>query len=115
MKYAKVTPIHKNCDKTDNKNYRPISILPNLSNVHERSMYNQIYPYFQTIFSIFQDGFRKSFNAQHGLLTMVEKWRKTLDGGGQTGVVSTNLSKAFDCIDHNLLIAKLNAYGFEKQ
>ena len=46
---------------------------------------------------------------------MIEKWRKTLDKGGQTGAVLTDLSKAFDCIDHNFLIAKLDAYGFEKQ
>ena len=59
-------------------------------------------------------GFRKGFNEQHCLLTMVEKWRKTLDEGGETGAVLTDLSKAFDCIDHNVLIAKLNAYGFEK-
>ena len=52
---------------------------------------------------------------QHCFLAMVEKWRKTLDGDGETGTVLTNLSEAFDCIDHNLLIAKLNAYGFEKQ
>ena len=64
-------------------------------------MYNQIYPYFQTIFSKFQCGFRKGFNAQHCLLAMVEKWRKTLDGGGEMGAVFTDLSKAFDCIDHN--------------
>ena len=115
MKYAEVTPIHKKDDKTDKENYRPISILPNLSKVYERLMYNQIYPYFQTIFSKFQCGFRKGFNAQHCLLAMVEKWRKTLDGGGETGAVLTDLSKAFDCIDHNLLIAKLNACGFEKQ
>ena len=115
MKYAEVTPIHKKDDKTDKENYCPISILPNLSKVYEKLMYNQIYPYFQTIFSKFQCGFRKGFNAQHCLLAMVEKWRKTLDGGGETGAVLTDLSKAFDCIDHNLLMAKLNAYGFEKQ
>ena len=115
MKYAEVTPIHKKDNKIDKENYHPRSILPNLSKVYGRLMHNQIYPYFQTIFSKFQCGFRKGFNAQHCLLAMVEKWRKTLDGGGETGAVLTDLSKAFDCIDHNLLIAKLNAYGFEKQ
>ena len=115
MKYAEVTPIHKKGDKTDKENYRPISILPDLSKVYERLMYNQIYPHFQTIFSKFQCGFQKGFNTQHCLLAMVEKWRKTLDGGGETGAVLTGLSKAFDFIDHNLLIAKLNAYGFDKQ
>ena len=54
MKYADVIPIHKKDDKTDKENYRPISILPNLSKVYERLMYNQIYPYFDTLFSKFQ-------------------------------------------------------------
>ena len=115
MKYADVTPIHKKDDKTDKTSYRPISILPNLSKVYERLMYTQISPYFDSVFSKFQCGFRKVFNAQQCLLTMVEKSRKTLDEGGETGAVLTDPSKAFDCIDHNLLIAKLNAYGFEKR
>ena len=50
MKYADVIPIHKKDVKTDKENYRPISILPNLSKVYERVMYNQIYPYFDTLF-----------------------------------------------------------------
>ena len=73
MKYADVIPTHKKDDKTDKENYRPISILPNLSKVYERLMYNQIYPYFDTLFSNFQCGFRKGFNAQHCLLAMIEK------------------------------------------
>ena len=115
MKYAEVTPIHKKDDKTDKENYRPISILPDLSKVYERLMYNQIYPNSQTIFSKFQCGFRKGFNTQLCLLAMIEKSRKTLDGGGETWAILTDLFKAFDCIDHNLLIAKLNVYGFKKQ
>ena len=88
--------------------------MPNLSKVNERLMYNQIYPYFQTIFSKFQCGFRKGFNAKHSL-SNGRKMAQTPDGDGETGTVLTDLSKAFDCIDHNLLIAKLNAYGFDKQ
>ena len=67
------------------------------------------------MFSKFPCGLWKGFNAQHCLLTMVEKLSKTLDEGGKTGAFLTDLSKAFDCIDHNLLITKLNAYGFEKK
>ena len=63
LKYAEGTPIHIEDDKTDKENYRQISIFSNLSEVYERLVYNQIDPYFQTIFSNFQYAFRKGFNA----------------------------------------------------
>ena len=53
MKYADVTPIHKKNDKNDKSTFRPISILPNLSKVYERLMYNQSIPYFDAVFSEF--------------------------------------------------------------
>ena len=59
LKYADITPIFKKDDKTDKTNYRPISILPNLSKIYERFMQNQMYPYLKQIFSKCQCGFRK--------------------------------------------------------
>ena len=73
MKYADEIRIHEKDDKTDKEIYRPISILPNLSKAYERLMYNQIYPYFDTLFSKFQCGFQKGFNAQQCFLPMIEK------------------------------------------
>ena len=100
-KFHNVTRIHKNYDETDKTNHCPIAILPNLSKVYERLMYNQISPYFDSVFSKFQCGFRKGFSVQHCLLTTVEKWCKALDEGGEKGAVLTGLSIAFDRIDHN--------------
>ena len=114
IKYTDVIPIHKKDDKTHKENYRPISILPNLSKLYERLMYNQIYAYFDKLLSKFQCGFQKGFNAQHCLLAMIKKWCETLDKSGEKVTVLTDLSKAFGWFDHNLLVAKHDPYGFEK-
>ena len=72
-----------------------------------------MYPYLNQIFSKYQCGFKKGYNAQHCLIAIIEKWCKLLDIGGHAGALLTDLSIAFDYIDHELLIAKLHAYGFD--
>ena len=66
--------------------------------------------FFEPFFSKYQCGFRKGHSAQHCLLTIVKKWNKCLDSYGVCGALLTDLSKAFDCLPHSLLIAKLHAY-----
>ena len=60
-------------------------------------------------------GFRKGFNTQHALIRMLEKWKIGLDNGESIGAIFMDLSKAFDCIKHDLLLAKLHAYGFDRE
>ena len=57
-------------------------------------------------------GFRKGFSAQHSLLSIPEKWKSAVDNKKAFGALLMDLSKAFDCLSHDLLIAKLSAYGF---
>ena len=72
MKSANITPVFKNNDRTDETNYRPVSILPNLSKVFERCIYKQLSAYFDGMLSKQQCGFRKGFNVQHSLLKLLE-------------------------------------------
>ena len=71
-----------------------------------------MYDFFQNLFSIFLGGFRKGFSVQHSLARLLKKWQDCLDKKGVVGTVLIDLSKAYDCIQHDLLIAKLAAYGF---
>ena len=107
---AEIRPFYKKDGRTDKSNYRPISILSNVLKIYERSLYNQLYDYFdKNIFSKYQCGFRKGFSTQHALLVLLEKMKIARDREGFCAAVLTDLSKAFDRICHDLLIAKLNA------
>ena len=113
LKAADILPTHKMKDKSDIENYRPISILPTLSKIYERCMCDKMYKFLDQILSKYQRGFRQGYNTQHCLLLMVQKWKKVLDKDGLGGALQTDLSKPFDCIKHDLLIAKLAAYKFD--
>ena len=113
FKVADVTPVFKKGERTSASNYRPISILSNLSKVFERLLYKQISKYFERFLSKYQCGFRKNHSAQNCLVYMLEKFKEALDKKNNFGALLTDLSKAFDCIPHDLLVAKLHAYGFD--
>ena len=110
LKHADVIPVHKKNEKCNKTNYRPVSILTNISKIYEKLLYNQLSKYFDNLLATNQCGFRKGFSSQYCLLVMLEKFKKAIDGGNQFGTLLTDLPKAFDCIDHKLLIAKLYDY-----
>ena len=79
-----------------------------------RIIFNQISIYFEPYFSSFLTGFCKNYNTQHFLLKMLELWKRALDKGKSVGAIFVDLSKTFDTLNHDLLIAKLEAYGSSK-
>ena len=100
FKKAEVRPLSKKDGRKEKSNYRPVSILSNVSKVYERCLYDQIYDFFENKFSKYQCGFRKGFNTQNALLSMVEKMLLARDKEEVCGAILTDLSKAFDCISH---------------
>ena len=112
LKLAEVTPVSKREDELSKENYRPVSVLSHASKIFERIVFNQMNLFFESKFSPQLTGFRKNHSTQNALLNMIEKWRHALDKGKKVGTIFMDLSKAFDTLNHNLLFAKLNAYGF---
>ena len=111
MKNGELSPIFKKNAKTNKSNFRPITLNTALSKVAERIIYDQLYMFMNVKFSNFLCGFRKGYSTKHALLRLIEDWRKALDSKDIVGSVFCDLSKAFDTLPHDLLIAKLEAYG----
>ena len=110
-KTALVRPIHKKDDRDQIKNYRPVSLLNGFSKIYERFLHNSLSEFMDNIFSNFISAYRKNYSSNHVLLRLIDDWKESLDNKNIVGTVLMDLSKAFDCIPHDLLIAKLHAYG----
>ena len=113
LKIAKVVPIYKSEDENIFNNYRPISILPALSKVFEKIIFNQTYSYFDdhNLFFGNQYGFRKKHSTELAVLEVINRNTNQLDKGQTPMNIYLDLSKAFDTLDHDILINKLQYYG----
>jgi len=113
LKIAKVCPIYKAGEATKISNYRPISVLPSFSKIFEKLVYNRLISYL-TKFSILyehQYGFRSSMSTSLAILEMVERITDAIDSNKFSVGIFIDLSKAFDTINHKILLNKLEFYG----
>ena len=109
MKQAKITPVFKKGSRNQKENYRPASILSIIFKIFEKIVGKHLYIYFENILSKLRCGFRKGFSTQHCSLVMTEKWKEAVGKDRPLGALLADLSKAFDCLSHDLLIAKLHS------
>ena len=115
LKIAKVTPVFKSGEKSNVSNYRPISILPVFSKVLERIMYNRVYNHLILNNLIYENqlGFQKNCSTEHAIMQLTRNISESFEKGEYTLGVFIDLSKAFDTVDHTILIEKLQYYGIK--
>ena len=114
-KEARVSPVHKNGAKHEPSNYRPISVIPTVSKIFEKIVFDQLNKYFNdnNLLTSCQSGFRSLHSTMTALLEATNSWSVNIDNGLVNGVVFIDLKKAFDTIDHQILLQELRNYGID--
>ena len=112
MKTARVIPLYKSGNVDDVNNYRPVSILPILSKIFERIVYNRVYSFLEkyNLLNHSQYGFRKGKSTIQAVLDQLEFVYKNIDSGNVVISFFIDFSKAFDCIDHDISSKTLDYY-----
>ena len=112
LNIANVTPIFKSGDKDSVSNYRLMSIFPAFSKVLERIMYNRVYNHLHSKGLLYkkQFGFQRDNSTEHAILQLTRDITGSFEKGEYTLGVFINLSKAFNTVDHQILIKKLQYY-----
>ena len=115
-KTAHVTPgLKPDKDRKDKSSYRPISLIGIFGKILERYIQNKISDYIDSLLSDIISAYRKKYSTNNVLMRLIENWKNNLDKKKHVGAVLMDLSKAFDCVPHDLLIAKMHAYNFDKE
>ena len=113
LKCAELSPLYKKEDNLNKKNFRPVSILTGISKLYESVVNDQLLEFFSRLFNDLIGAFRKGYSCQSLLVKCIDNWKSALDKQQYIGALFMDLSKAFDCLPHGHIIAKLHAYGLE--